>query len=64
MATYVVQRKESFTRIAVGKCGVSILTIQELSNEVSNEVFNCFGIFDTVAKLSFYLILSNTPGNL
>jgi hypothetical protein len=67
MATYIVQRKESFTGkliIIINKCGVSILT----NLNFSNKVFNCFGIhslFDTVAKLlSFYLILSNVSGNL
>ena len=49
MDSYVVQRKESFTGELI-KCGISILTNQELSDEV----FNCFGIhslFDTVAIL-------------
>ena len=64
MVTYVGPRKENFfgntiQKISrkISKCGVSILTNQK----VTNEVFNCFGVhssFDTVAMLSFYLILS------
>jgi hypothetical protein len=73
MVAYVAQRKESFTGdldllkldpnpIPYSRRGVSIL-IQKV---FIVEVFNYFGmhsLFDTVAKLSFYLmILSNAPG--
>jgi len=69
MATYIVQKKESFTRNLEAKpvrmCGVSILTNQEVV--VSYQLFNCFGIhslFEIVVMISFYLILRNVPGTL
>ena len=68
MATYLPQRKESFTgdlEIALNwirqHYGVSMLTNQTW------KVFNYFGthsFFDADSKLSFYLILGNAPDTI
>jgi len=49
----------------VRKCGVSILTDQKVSKHFLKYFgMSRYSLFDTVAKLYYYLILRNAPGTL